>query len=145
MPTLAEHIRSRLTEQRMSYRKAARESGIERRSWSRWCDGEAVPQRRYWPVIEETLSWEPGRVEAIITGADYRDPETGETYEDQVERGLWDLRLAMAMLYVDTYGPERARELGEADARKHIMDHRDNQAKLRRMTGPTNPRPAQVA
>lgn len=153
---LPQQMRLRRAELGLSVRRSAKLARVDRESWRMWEAGRYAPRLASHGGIERALQWRPGSVSALLGGGeatpvelppepDYRDAERDETYTDPVECGLWDLRHRMAMLYVTAYGEERARELGEADARKHIDDWRADQAKLRRMTEPRDARTSQVA
>lgn len=126
-PRLADRIRARREQLRLSVRRASRDARVTRITWDRWEKG-TLPYERHWRAIERVLGWEPGSVQVILAGGepatiDHLDPVTMEQYTDPVERRLWELWPAFAL--------DGDAEDGQAQAREHIYKFRRDRAARR--------------
>ncbi|MBN1174299.1 MAG: hypothetical protein JXA67_19170 [Micromonosporaceae bacterium] len=65
---LAQEIRGRRRELRLSLREAAKRAGIARNTWSGVEDETRIAQDTTYAGIEAALEWAPGSIEAILAG-----------------------------------------------------------------------------
>lgn len=87
---------------------AARAAELNLKTWQSLERGTRVTRDSSYAGIERTLQWAPGSIETILDGGEptpaggstatqapddslYRDPLTGELYQDEAERDLWVL------------------------------------------------------
>jgi len=61
-------MRQRREEIALSQSEAARQAGVRRGAWVSWEKQGVTPERHRYVLIERTLKWEPGSVEAILEG-----------------------------------------------------------------------------
>ena len=66
--SLSDHIKSRREEIALGQSEAARAAGVGRTTWLGWEKRGVIPERHRYVLIERTLKWEPGSVEAILEG-----------------------------------------------------------------------------
>ena len=68
--SLSDHIKSRREEIALGQSDAARKAGVGRTTWLGWEKRGVIPERHRYVLIERTLKWEPGSVEAILEGGE---------------------------------------------------------------------------
>lgn len=66
--TLGERLAARRQRLGLSRLAAARQLGVNRKTWAAWESNESTPADRHHHVIEEFCGWTPGSVAAVLAG-----------------------------------------------------------------------------